>query len=741
MAEMVLRATGSKLKIISEIHVTSTQANYDHCRFEFDEGWDNHGVRTAVFYSNPAEIRTVLLDPENRCVIPWDAFSLSRYLYIGVYGSNGTSYLPTQFVEITYHPGAMLDDHNYPPTPGIYEQIMATLSPINLRTEQLEVALVGKASNAALTAAIESFNERIGTKADLISTQGTLDALTAQMPLKADKAELQAVASGSPKGSYATLAALQTAKPSGDTGIYVVAADGKWYYWSGSAWTAGGVYQATAIGDGTVTYDKTAFGLARNVITPAITQNGYYYTNEGVKTANAGLKWAKIPVSPGQLIIVYGDFTGLSQVGIYVTPAGEYVSSAGYANNKYAMSSNSMVRCFVAHAQAGFLCLNMFVGRDYVYTPVATDLLRTGNSIDGKHLSAEVITADSEPIIGNLLPLGRHVPGLYYRNSVSGFYVNASLACYPPIDVSNCSSIICEQFTSAGGLSTFGSFFDSSWNYLSEAAVSSTDTHGTFSVPSSAKWYIPALLTAQVNVARMYRIKAQYERRIARSAIYPPLDGEGQFTGKLWVSYGDSITQQETWQPHVVAKYGMTHINLGIGSTKMAGAATNAMHQQPRIDQIIAANPDFVTILGGANDICDAAITIGTVEEFGKALANKDTMTFLGAYSKLVETLLTWKPTLRIIILGTTWAHGDGVLVRPAESTLTYTDFSEASQRVAAYYGLPFVDLHGWSGFNAFTMGVDPHNIYSNDQIHPNALGGERISELVINAFKESFGL
>lgn len=54
------------------------------------------------------------------------------------------------------------------------------------------------------------------------------------------------LASGSPKGVYATLADLQTAFPTGSDGIYVVSADGHWYYWNGAAWTDGGVYLSTS---------------------------------------------------------------------------------------------------------------------------------------------------------------------------------------------------------------------------------------------------------------------------------------------------------------------------------------------------------------------------------------------------------------------------------------------------------------------------------------------------------------
>lgn len=58
--------------------------------------------------------------------------------------------------------------------------------------------------------------------------------------------ELSSVAQGSPKGAYATLSDLESAYPTGTAGIYVVQADGHWYYWNGSAWTDGGVYLSTS---------------------------------------------------------------------------------------------------------------------------------------------------------------------------------------------------------------------------------------------------------------------------------------------------------------------------------------------------------------------------------------------------------------------------------------------------------------------------------------------------------------
>jgi hypothetical protein len=75
--------------------------------------------------------------------------------------------------------------------------------------------------------------------------------LASSLAQKATKSEVDTaianMGSASPKGTYATLAALQTAFPTGTTGVYLVTSDGKWYYWNGSAWTAGGTYQSAGL--------------------------------------------------------------------------------------------------------------------------------------------------------------------------------------------------------------------------------------------------------------------------------------------------------------------------------------------------------------------------------------------------------------------------------------------------------------------------------------------------------------
>lgn len=109
-------------------------------------------------------------------------------------------------------------------------------NPHNVTKEQIGLGNVDNTSDAD-----KPISTAQQTKFDLIDTQ-----ISSLSHNKADKTALQALASGSPKGVFPTLAALQAAYPTGDNSIYVVTADGHWYYWNGTAWADGGVYLSAA---------------------------------------------------------------------------------------------------------------------------------------------------------------------------------------------------------------------------------------------------------------------------------------------------------------------------------------------------------------------------------------------------------------------------------------------------------------------------------------------------------------
>ncbi|MDT2904369.1 BppU family phage baseplate upper protein, partial [Lactococcus lactis] len=77
--------------------------------------------------------------------------------------------------------------------------------------------------------------------------------------LKADKtfvdAQFASIVSGAPKGTFATLAALQTAYPNGTEGVFLVLENGHWYYYA-SGWKDGGVYQGNGVSDNSVKFSS-----------------------------------------------------------------------------------------------------------------------------------------------------------------------------------------------------------------------------------------------------------------------------------------------------------------------------------------------------------------------------------------------------------------------------------------------------------------------------------------------------
>ncbi|WP_260313732.1 SGNH/GDSL hydrolase family protein [Lactococcus lactis] len=85
--------------------------------------------------------------------------------------------------------------------------------------------------------------------------------------LKADKtfvdAQFASIVSGSPKGTFATLTALQSAYPNGTEGVFLVLENGHWYYYA-SGWKDGGVYQGNGVSDNSVKFssiDKKDFNV------------------------------------------------------------------------------------------------------------------------------------------------------------------------------------------------------------------------------------------------------------------------------------------------------------------------------------------------------------------------------------------------------------------------------------------------------------------------------------------------
>ena len=119
-------------KVVLEVNqreiVTSNSVNVYQCQFQFDNSWDGL-EKTAVFQAGKETVST-LLDETGICVIPWEVLQdAKRTLYAGVYGTkDGNIVLPTIWASLgEIKQGVNPGESTQPPTPSVYEQILAEI--------------------------------------------------------------------------------------------------------------------------------------------------------------------------------------------------------------------------------------------------------------------------------------------------------------------------------------------------------------------------------------------------------------------------------------------------------------------------------------------------------------------------------------------------------------------------------------------------------------------------------------
>lgn len=124
----LLYAKKNQLLVRRQEPVTSGSVNVYKARFEFSPDWEGL-TRTAVFKAG-TETKSVLLDITGECEVPWEVLvEHGRQLSVGAYGvQDGQVVLPTVWTDL----GVILEGVEggggiRPPTPDLYEQILAAL--------------------------------------------------------------------------------------------------------------------------------------------------------------------------------------------------------------------------------------------------------------------------------------------------------------------------------------------------------------------------------------------------------------------------------------------------------------------------------------------------------------------------------------------------------------------------------------------------------------------------------------
>ena len=202
--------------------------------------------------------------------------------------------------------------------------------------------------------------------------------------------------------------------------------------------------------------------------------------------------------------------------------------------------------------------------------------------------------------------------------------------------------------------------------------------------------------------------------------------------------YGDSLTwydgQNFTWGAHQGEKcvgyetYLRTYLRLSVSNMGVSGQTTPQICSRLASDSAPRQHGDIILLMGGDNDD-RLSVPVGTLLP---PKSTFDTTTVYGALQNAIETVLTARPTLRIILMTEPqgWTYRNGSLERVDDI------YPNAYRRVAELYGLPLIDNWNNSGINELTRNTlyaDPPDTENTMYMyHPYNNGWERISKYIV---------
>ena len=255
-------------------------------------------------------------------------------------------------------------------------------------------------------------------------------------------------------------------------------------------------------------------------------------------------------------------------------------------------------------------------------------------------------------------------------------------------------------------------FYDADGNMISYIAGGSSDIaifDANVRVPKNT-----AMLKVNWHTNNSFTAGAVIERVLTYKA-----DGNG-WAGIRWACIGDSLTavnaaSNKHYCDYISDRTGIEVINCGAGGMGYwRGNAVNGAFYQTaeRIPEC-----DVITIFGSGNDLADNSV-------FGD-YTSTDLNTVAGCVNKTMDVLFDKHPTVPIgVISPTPW--GNNPTTEPNNRMEQYV---ELLRQIAAYRGVPFLDLYHSSGMrpndakqNAAFYSSAVIDGYD-DYVHPNNVG------------------
>jgi len=356
-----------------------------------------------------------------------------------------------------------------------------------------------------------------------------------------------------------------------DKGIWIGSDTGHWYYWNGSQYVDGGVYQATAIADGSITTEKL--------------------NNDCL---------IKYPYLNGVDLDTIKDLGRYIAVGCTNTPT----------NNTYFLEIQRYKTASENTADIVQLA-RKYDTNDYVlyYRVFVGSWSKWYSVLDSKNTFEDINFIDNSKITDNKL--------INWTNGNTSD--NNDYRCYEEyIPVIEGGNYYVGMFNENGGLNIdnnyalLGAYYDENYNYLDEIYVTSYDTcrggtlvnnYFNLTLPTECKYVRLSFRDSDNNLQWQMSLgmKELSKSNTIKTSLINKL---GILSGKTIINFGDSIignTQDNTSVSSYIAESGANVHNIGFGGCQMSKHATNwdLCSMYNLADAI--ANNDFTALLTATN--------------------------------------------------------------------------------------------------------------------------------------------
>lgn len=108
MSTINISVIDQSLQLNNNPIIASGGVNEDSVKFNFDSTW-NGLTKKATFYKNPQNVYTVNLDGNNEAIIPYQVLETEGTIFIGVFGTSGSTVKTSEICSYTIVKGSSTD--------------------------------------------------------------------------------------------------------------------------------------------------------------------------------------------------------------------------------------------------------------------------------------------------------------------------------------------------------------------------------------------------------------------------------------------------------------------------------------------------------------------------------------------------------------------------------------------------------------------------------------------------------